>query len=80
MTTPLPKRERLLAAATSEYCEALRTRAGHFTRRLDPSPTPNERSGFTAKADKWGQQIAVDAFFNVAKEFWPDVRKNVFGR
>jgi hypothetical protein len=25
---------------------------------------------------KWRQQIVLDAFFNVAKEFWPDVGKN----
>jgi hypothetical protein len=31
-------------------------------------------------ANKWGQQIALDAFFNVAKEFWPDVRKQIFGK
>ena len=29
-------------------------------------------------ANKWGQQIALDAFFNVAKEFWPDVRNKMF--
>ena len=27
---------------------------------------------------KWGQQIGLDAFFNVLKEFWPDVRQKVF--
>lgn len=31
-------------------------------------------------ANKWGQQIALDAVFNVAKEFWPDVRKRLFGK
>jgi len=31
-------------------------------------------------ADKWGQQIGLDAFFNVAKEFWPDVRRRLFGQ
>jgi hypothetical protein len=31
-------------------------------------------------ANKWGQQIGLDAFFNVAKEFWPDVRKRLFGQ
>jgi hypothetical protein len=31
-------------------------------------------------ANKWGQQIALDAFFNVAKEFWPDVREKFFGQ
>jgi hypothetical protein len=56
---------------------ALRQKESNSKAALYPLP---ERSGFTAKADKWGQQIAVDAFFNVAKEFWPDVRKNVFGR
>jgi hypothetical protein len=30
-------------------------------------------------ANKWGQQIALDTFFTVAKEFWPDVRKRLFG-
>jgi hypothetical protein len=28
--------------------------------------------------NKWGQQIYSDAFFNVLKEFWPDVRKSIF--
>ena len=28
--------------------------------------------------DKWGQQLALDTFFNVTKEFWPDVRHKVF--
>jgi hypothetical protein len=27
---------------------------------------------------KWGQQIALDAAFNVMKEFWPDVRDKLF--
>lgn len=31
-------------------------------------------------ADKWGEQIALDTFFNVAKEFWPDVRNRLFKR
>lgn len=31
-------------------------------------------------ASKWGQQLALDTFFNVAKEFWPDVRHKVFGK
>jgi hypothetical protein len=29
-------------------------------------------------ANKWGQQIALDTFFNVTKEFWPDVRNKLF--
>ncbi len=29
-------------------------------------------------ANKWGQQIALDTFFNVTKEFWPDVRNRLF--
>lgn len=28
--------------------------------------------------DKWGQQLALDTAFNIAKEFWPDVRHKVF--
>ena len=28
--------------------------------------------------NKWGQQLALDSFFNVMKEFWPDVRKKLF--
>ena len=30
-------------------------------------------------ANKWVQQIALDSAFNVMKEFWPDVRRKVFG-
>jgi hypothetical protein len=28
---------------------------------------------------KWGQQIGIDTSFNVMKEFWPDVRRKLFG-
>lgn len=28
--------------------------------------------------NKWGQQLALDTFFNVTKEFWPDVLRKVF--
>jgi hypothetical protein len=41
-------------------------------------PTADRSFGNTA--NKWGQQIALDTFFNVAKEFWPDVRKKFFGQ
>lgn len=39
---------------------------------------PAADRSFGNTADKWGQQIALDAFFNVAKEFWPDVRNKMF--
>jgi hypothetical protein len=29
-------------------------------------------------ANKWGQQLALDTAFNIAKEFWPDVRHKLF--
>jgi hypothetical protein len=35
---------------------------------------------FGKTANKWGQQLALDTFFNVVKEFWPDVRHKVFGK
>jgi len=41
-------------------------------------PAANRSFGNTA--NKWGQQIGLDTFFNVAKEFWPDVRNKLFGR
>ncbi|HVN21293.1 MAG TPA: hypothetical protein VMU05_21075 [Dongiaceae bacterium] len=28
---------------------------------------------------KWGEQIGIDAGFNIMKEFWPDVRRKFFG-
>jgi hypothetical protein len=31
-------------------------------------------------AQKWGIQIATDAFSNVLKEFWPDIKKAMFGK
>ena len=40
-------------------------------------PAANRTFGNTA--NKWGQQIGLDTFFNVMKEFWPDVRDKVFG-
>ena len=29
--------------------------------------------------NKWGQQIGLDTGFNIMKEFWPDIRRKVFG-
>jgi len=39
---------------------------------------PAADRSFGNTANKWGQQLALDAFFNVAKEFWPDVRNKLF--
>lgn len=39
-------------------------------------PAVNRSLGNTA--NKWSQQIALDAAFNVMKEFWPDVRHKFF--
>jgi hypothetical protein len=39
---------------------------------------PASDRSFANTADKWGQQIALDTFFNVTKEFWPDVRNKLF--
>ncbi|HEY5212887.1 MAG TPA: hypothetical protein VIJ38_07685 [Acidobacteriaceae bacterium] len=39
---------------------------------------PVVNRSFGNAANKWGQQIALDTFFNVAKEFWPDVRNKMF--
>ena len=44
-------------------------------------------SAYTPAADrslgnttsKWGEQLGLDTFFNVLKEFWPDVRDKFFG-
>lgn len=41
---------------------------------------PAADRSFGNTANKWGEQIALDALFNVAKEFWPDARKKVFGQ
>jgi hypothetical protein len=32
---------------------------------------------FGKTANKWGQQIGLDAGFNIMKEFWPDIRHKV---
>ncbi len=40
---------------------------------------PAADRSFGNTANKWGQQIALDTFFNVAKEFWPDMRNKLFG-
>jgi hypothetical protein len=39
---------------------------------------PAADRSFGNTANKWGQQIALDTFFNVAKEFWPDMRSKLF--
>ena len=39
-------------------------------------PAVDRSAGNTA--NKWSQQIALDAAFNIMKEFWPDVRHKFF--
>lgn len=41
---------------------------------------PSENRTVSNNAYKWSQQIALDAFFNVLKEFWPDMRHKLFGK
>jgi len=40
---------------------------------------PAVNRSLSTTANKWAQQIGLDAAFNVMKEFWPDVRRKVFG-
>jgi hypothetical protein len=35
---------------------------------------------FGNTTNKWAQQIALDTAFDIMKEFWPDVRRKLFGR
>jgi len=41
---------------------------------------PAADRSFSNTANKWGQQIGLDAAFNIMKEFWPDVRRKTFGK
>src|SRR5215469_8118488 len=41
---------------------------------------PSENRNVSDNAYKYGQQIGLDAFFNVLKEFWPDMRRKMFGK
>lgn len=41
---------------------------------------PAENRTASNNAYKFGQQIGLDAFFNVLKEFWPDMRHKMFGK
>ncbi len=41
---------------------------------------PSEQRTFGDVAGRWGQQIGLDAFLNVTKEFWPDIRAKFFGK
>jgi hypothetical protein len=38
---------------------------------------PDKYRTWTKTGQRWGQQLALDAFFNVVKEFWPDIRHSV---
>jgi hypothetical protein len=38
---------------------------------------PQERT-WGQTGQKWGVQLGIDALFNVAKEFWPDIDQRVF--
>lgn len=39
-------------------------------------PRPERTWGKTGQ--KWGLQLGIDAFFDVAKEFWPDIDRRIF--
>ncbi len=41
---------------------------------------PAENRTVSNNAQKFGQQIGLDAFFNILKEYWPDIRQKVFGK
>ena len=41
---------------------------------------PPENRKVSDNASKFGQQIGLDAFFFVIKEFWPDIKHKVFGK
>jgi len=41
---------------------------------------PNDERNFGDFAYSMGSRVASDAAYNLAKEFWPDVRTRVFGR
>lgn len=38
---------------------------------------PQERT-WSQTGQKWGIQLGIDALFNVAKEFWPDIDQRIF--
>jgi hypothetical protein len=38
---------------------------------------PSQDRTWTKIGQRWGQQLALDATFNVIKEFWPDIRHSV---
>jgi hypothetical protein len=38
---------------------------------------PDQYRTWTKTGQRWGQQLALDAAFNVIKEFWPDIRHSV---
>ncbi|MBV8477606.1 MAG: hypothetical protein JOZ36_13155 [Acidobacteria bacterium] len=39
---------------------------------------PAADRSFSNTVNKWSQQIALDTFFNIMKEFWPDMRRKIF--
>jgi hypothetical protein len=41
---------------------------------------PAADRSFSNTASKWGQQLGLDTFFNIMKEYWPDMRKKFFGQ
>jgi hypothetical protein len=39
---------------------------------------PAESNPWVKTYQRWGTQVALDGVFNVLKEFWPDINKDVF--
>jgi hypothetical protein len=41
---------------------------------------PRQERTWTKTGQKWASQVALDGIFNIAKEFWPDIRHRVFNQ
>jgi hypothetical protein len=39
---------------------------------------PAESNQFVKTYQRWGTQVGLDGFFNVLKEFWPDINHSIF--
>jgi hypothetical protein len=41
---------------------------------------PREDRTMSANLSRWGVMVGEDTFFNLLKEFWPDIRLKMFKR
>jgi hypothetical protein len=62
---------------TFNYSEILGNGA---TAAITPNYYPSRERNWNEYGQRWATTVAMDGVFNILQEFWPDIRRKIFGR